>query len=104
VITIYYSDATTYQGPPERAPERDVQVIVQHDADHGWHLTLGSDYYVWRTGAWVGVDLFGLWDYLAAPGWKRVLFGRTIGNEEFQAIYRKAKGERNQLNREGIAP
>ncbi len=59
---------------------------------------------MWRGDLWVGVDLFGLWDYLATDGWKRVLFGRTIPNAPYQEIYRRAKGRRNALNREGAVP
>ena len=87
---IYYADQEPWQGAVEEAPERGVQAIVQEDPDLGWHALSCCDYYIWIGDRWLGVDVFGLWDYLASPGWKRVLFGRTIRNEEYVAIYRRA--------------
>jgi hypothetical protein len=100
---IYYGDGSTYRYTPEldsnipevdfveRAPTRDVQVIVQDDPDVGWVMLTTHDYYAWRKDRWFGVDKFGLWDYLASDGWKKVLFGRTLTNAEYQAIYERAK-------------
>lgn len=88
---IYYGDGTTYQGSPEEAPERGVQAIAQVHPDVGWAATSSSDYYVYLPHDWwQGVDVFGLWDYLATPGWKRVLFGRTVNNAEYKAILERA--------------
>lgn len=72
-------------------PARDVQVILQED-DKGPYFQSGADYYVWWDERWLGVDLFGLFDYLMDSG--LVLFGRTITNEEYQAIYQEAKVEK----------
>ncbi len=95
---IYYGDGSTFDdedGPPELAPARDVQVIVVHDDDVLWATQTGSDYYVWDDrgsgSRWWGVDKFGLYDYLIEPGYKIVLFGRTIANEEFAEIFKRAK-------------
>ena len=88
--SIYYGDGTIYSG--DKPPARDVQVILQADPERGPYFQSGSDYYVKRGGAWVGVDIFGLFDYLLDSG--LVLFGRTITNAEYQAIYRKAKAEK----------
>lgn len=86
---IYYGDGSIFSGDPEGAPARNVQVIVQHCPDHGWQAVSGTDYYVWRGGRWFGVDKFGLYDYLIDPGWKRVLFGRTLTREEYNLIWQQ---------------
>jgi hypothetical protein len=100
---IYYGDRTTFSaadGGPEDAPALNVQAIVQRDpSPHGTgrHVIHGGgqrpnrvpiDYYWWdgEQGIWAGGDLFGLFDYLQRPGWKRVLFGRTIRDEVYQQI------------------
>lgn len=95
---IYYSDGQTFSdqdGDPEIAPFWDVQVIIQVDEEHGWFSLSGSKYYVWDNRGlgycWWGVDDIGFVDYLKDPGWKRVLVGRTIENEEFNEIFKRAK-------------
>ena len=94
---IYYSDGSTFSdqdGTPWIAPARDVQVIVMESKEHGWQTQALTDYYVWdvrsNEARWWGVDLFGLYDYLIEPGHKRVLFGRTIGKQEFNEIFKRA--------------
>ena len=84
---IYYSDGTVHEGNG-RPPARDVQVIVQPHPDIGWHTQSGYDYYVWRDGRFVGVDLFGLYDWLLDRG--DVLFGRTITGPEFNSVMTQA--------------
>lgn len=95
---IYYGDGTTYssnQGGPDEAPARNVQVIVLSDKYHGWYTQAKSDYYVWDERGegemrWWGVDIFGLYDYMIEPGWKRVLYGRTLTSDRFQEIFKMA--------------
>ena len=89
---IYYGDGTAYDGPVEEAPARNVQLIVQSSQEHGWQA-LSGDFYVWRPGHWFAVDHFGLYDYLLEPGWKRVLFGRTLTSEEYNAIWHQAMND-----------
>jgi hypothetical protein len=67
-----------------KLPERGVQVIVQDHPDIGWHTQSGYDYYVRRDGRWVGVDLFGLYDWLLDQG--DVLFGRTLSRKQFNEV------------------
>jgi len=89
---IYYGDGTTFSrndGDPGEAPARDVQVIAQSSREHGWTAWSGRDYYIWRDGQWFGVDLFGLYDYLVEPGWKRVLFGRTLVRAEYDLVWQR---------------
>ena len=93
---IYYGDGSTYNnqdGYEARAPARDVQVIVLEDKDHGWITQAGTDYYIWNHSRWWGVDLFGMYDYLIEDGWKRVLFGRTLAKDEYQAIFKRASDD-----------
>ena len=95
---IYYGDGSTFdnlEGSAFDAPARDCQMIAVADADHGWQLCRSNDYY-WFLPAqesWQGGDIFGLWDYLIEPGPKRVLFGRTIPNAEFRAIWDRCSAE-----------
>ena len=97
----YYGDGTTYSnldGPPELAPGVDLQVIVTTDSENGRCMISGGnagrrdDYYWWnpeREEWWVG-DLFGLYDYLQQPGWRKVIFGRSLGKEAFKKIWQRA--------------
>jgi hypothetical protein len=64
-----------------------VQVIVQDHPDVGWHTQSGYDYYIKRD-RWVGVDLFGLYDWLLDTG--LVLFGRTLTTAEFNKVMTRA--------------
>lgn len=100
---IYYSDCT-YEGNIEDAPSRDVQLIVQEDTRVGWVMVHQKDYYIWEYERWFGVDGFGLWDYLARPGWKKVLFGRTLTHEEWNEVYYHAKDARDFGRKEGFLP
>ena len=80
---IYYGDGSVLDAGEvgiENVPALDIQVIVQYDPVAGWYLQSHADYYVFRDDdrLWQGCDNMGLWDYLQRPGWKRVLFGRTI--------------------------
>lgn len=104
---VYYSNGLALgsdEYDPEHLPARDVQVIVQDDPEVGWAMEHTRDYYVWRDGRWRGADIFGLWDYLARPGWKRVLFGRTLLQDEYQEIYRRAKADRDFARKAGYLP
>jgi hypothetical protein len=90
---IFYGDGSTFgssDGSPAIAPARDVQAIVQIDSRVGVWLQTTGDYYIFDS-KWRSVDIFGLFDYLIDPGYKVVKFGRTISNEEYQAIICKAE-------------
>lgn len=58
---IYYADGSTFEGSdPSAIPSGkrfQVQIIVQHDADHGRQLVHFADYYLWHSdlGRWMGV-------------------------------------------------
>ncbi len=92
---IYYGDGRTFSaddGGPQDAPALNVQAIAQDEQLTGWRLCYRRDFYWWDDG-WCAGDLFGLFDYLARPGWKRVLFGRSIPDPAFEAILRRAHEE-----------
>lgn len=95
--TIWYANGVPVSNldcEPDEVDERDVQVITKRDSEAGWVTVTGCDYYVFdlqnSDRNWTGVDLFGLWDYLASPGWKRVLFGRMVTNNEYDGIMTRA--------------
>lgn len=90
--TIYYADSGAFSekdGTPFDAPARGVTVIVQPDPFNEYRTVTG-DYYIFQPWGWEGVDLFGLWDYLADPGPKAVKFGRTLPTRDFEKIFLKA--------------
>lgn len=100
---VYYSDST-FEGPIEEAPERDVLIIIQEHPRVGWAMIHSADYFIWDNTFWRGTDIFGLWDYLATPGWKRVLFGRQVPDTEWQEVYQRAKADREFGKKEGYLP
>jgi len=59
---IFYSGGREYDGEG-KPPARDVQIILQED-DKGPYLQSGSHYYIKRDGRWLGVDQYGLFDWL----------------------------------------
>ena len=102
---IFYSDGSTYSnddGSPATAPPFDVQVIVQLDQTGGRYNQMGSDYYTWRDNRWWGVDIMGLFDYLAHYSPSVVKFGRTVDNETFQQMFRLAETDEDFPRRDGF--
>lgn len=97
---IYYGDETTFSsddGSPSDAPGINVQIIVQRNRDprEKNYLVWQSDYYRWdaENKIWLGVDLFGLWDYLFnSIGNKAVKSGRAIDSDIFDELVKLAKG------------
>ena len=105
---IYYGNDSCFSdeaGSPDLAPKLDAQVIVQHDRNHGRYLQFASDYYIWSDSCWLGVDQFGMWEYLfCSPGCKVVLAGRTISNKKYQALYQRAKKDPDFPPKTGFRP
>ena len=90
---IFYGDGSTYSnknGPPERAPKRNVQLITVEDDVIGRRIESTNDYYVYTPHSWRGCERFGLFDYLIEPGVKLVLFGRSLSDDEYRTVRDKA--------------
>lgn len=94
---IYYADGSTFdstEGGAEKAPALGVVSIVM--------LRDNSQ------GQWYGGDQYGLTQYLIEPGWKRVLLGRTLPDDEFVEISGRAANDpdfpsdRYNLNRKDL--
>jgi hypothetical protein len=87
---IYYGDGSTVSDDvdPFTVPGVDVQAIVQRDADVGRYVLHHMDFYWWVEAdrQWHQGDVFGLWDYLARPGPKKVVFGRSLDNQSYKAL------------------
>jgi hypothetical protein len=96
---IYYGDGLIVdnaQVKPEMVPSLDVQVICERE---GRNIILihSKDFYWHENDLWTGGDIFGLWDYLSRPGFKKVLFGRTISTDNFNKILTKVIKEKEEL-------
>lgn len=89
---IFYDEGSFghLDGSPFDAPARGVQVVVQEDPDVGRRLMAQRDFYWWTPDGWFGGDLAGLFDYLAEPGMKRVLFGRYVAYRKYDAAVKAA--------------
>ena len=68
--------------------------IIPHSCElTGFSVEREEHYYVWVGPGWRAVNQFGLYDYLIDPGFKIVLFGRTLSHEEYRAILGKATAD-----------
>ena len=84
-------DSGVYAGSLEDAPGDGVVVIVQEDDDVGREILHRKDFYYWERGRWWGCDLYGLFDYLRRPGWKKVLAGRNVEHRTYHALMDQAR-------------
>lgn len=93
---IYYSDGTEYDSLSGSVINaRDVQAIVQDHPTVGKEVVTGADYFIRsKDGRWIGVDLFGLYDWLLDSG--LVLFGRMVTAEEYREVIKRAMLERDK--------
>jgi len=112
---IFYSDGTTISNHDKSPFELDgdkergtVQVIIQpgDTPRDPWVALCGVHNYVWKDigngHKWVGVNDFGLYQYLLQAGPKAVVFGETISNERFFELFREAEnmcGVKNTFKR-----
>lgn len=93
---VYYSDGSTYSdldGGPEQAPKTGVAILLQENPVVGHKIEYGLDFYCFWGTHWRASDNFGLWDYLSQPGYKVVLFGRWVNNDEFKSLVDKANND-----------
>lgn len=102
---IFYSNSTysSDDGPPELAPKRDVQTVAVADDTCGRRIERGDNFYVYRHG-WRGCDQFGLYDYLIEPGYKIVLFGRSLTDDEYRAVWDRAAKDPDLPPKSAIHP
>jgi hypothetical protein len=106
MFKIYYGDGTVYddQAHPELAPKRGIQAILQSNDDKpGYHVVQRGEYYLWRDdwgGMWQAADYTGFILYLLDPGYKIVLLGETVPNDDYARITKIALAERKRLNSE----
>lgn len=93
---VYYDDGSTDDSstPLENVRGHGVIGIVQDDNEPydayktGRELLYGSDWY-WvdfEQGVWMRGDLFGMQQYLIAPGPKKVLAGVLTNRTNFHAV------------------
>lgn len=112
-FVIYYGDGSTYIGPPEGAPARDVQCIAVPDPSdkmknvgrfvyHAWDFYIYSD----RVGGWhVTNHVHDLIDHLSQGcglgGVRAVLTGRWIDSAVFKEIHHRAMTDGELPRRQG---
>lgn len=97
---IYYADGSVYtdrDGPVEDAPAWGVVAIVEYNQVDGKRMIVNADYYVWEDRGmgphWWEANQLGLIDYLQRNGWKKVVFGRLIENDQYNEIRSQAYKE-----------
>lgn len=93
---IFYENGTTYSnksGPLDRVHKQGIVVILTEDDEQGQRFESGSEFYCYYPHGWVGVGQYGLYDYLASPGAKLVLFGRIVSNEKRNDIFNAAMSD-----------
>ena len=106
---IYYGDGTTFSskdGEAREAPRRNIQCIVRADDEVGRYIERMNDFYVWcsERNNWKGVDQFGLYDYLLYEFFPLVLFGRTITEKEYKALYDRAVSDPDMPTKSAKSP
>ena len=92
---IFYDDGSTYSdidGPIDRAQKQGVVIILVEDGDNK-HTESDKDFYCYFPQGWVGVEQYGLYDYLQSPGFKLVLFGRAVDKITRERIFNHAKND-----------
>lgn len=96
---VYYGDGAALSDEDcslEALPGENVIVVVQSDDvpgdvyATGRQLTYDRDFYWWEGDRWVGGDLYGLFDYLRRPGWRKVLAGRTVIRDKYKKALARA--------------
>jgi len=92
---VYYDDGHTFddrQGKACDAPGVGVICVVQRDPGTGRAILTGYDYYVCLGDDWLGVDLFGLLDYVLnhLERIRGVIAGRAVMNDIYAAVMRRA--------------
>lgn len=103
---IYYGDGSTYadaDGEPWYAPKSNVQAVVEVDSAVGYIVLTRADFYCydpeWTTTNWRTMDDWGFQEYMREPGPRLVLFGKWLGNHEYQALMTRITTEWGERQR-----
>lgn len=94
---IYYGNGKTFSsedGKPHEAPPHNVVAIAQKNESTGRDVFHGWDWYIYHDDfGWWGCDLHGMIDQVMHNIEKihGVLQGRSVRNETYQAIIKKAR-------------
>lgn len=103
---IYYGDGSTYSdedGSPYYAPKSDVQAIAVADPAVSYIVLTRADFYCydpeWSTPNWRTMDDWGFTEYMREPGPRLVLFGKWVGNHEYQALITRISNELGERQR-----
>lgn len=105
-FVILYKDGSAYTGPPEMAPVKRVEIIVQRDKAHKWDITQRFNFYTWDREAeyWLGSDLWGMIDYQDQPGWTKVLRGRQMKPSNWRELYDRSRKIQKYANEHDELP
>ena len=94
---IFYQEGTysSNDGAPELATKVGVQAIIVSHERAGRRVERSEDFYIWtpENGGWRGANHFRLAEYLQSPGYKLVLFGRTISDKEYAKVLDRATND-----------
>jgi hypothetical protein len=93
LFKVYYTDGSTFTGDAFETPALNVLFIVEKSAEHGRRLISNGDYYVYESHGWEAVDREGMFQYLCDKGPRRILLGRIVPNEQWNAIRAKAESD-----------
>ena len=91
-VSGYYVTYRDIDGPIDRAIKQGVIAVLVKDGDNK-RLESDKDFYCYFPRGWVGVEQYGLYEYLQTPGFKLVLFGRMIDQNTRDNIYNSAKND-----------
>ena len=99
---IYYTDGSVIEDDtdPGFVPSQQVQAILWTDG-RSYKVLTGYDYYVWKGNRWWGTDSNGMSIYLFGDrpkGWKKVLAGEWLPDDQYEVIMRHVHEDRNALN------
>ena len=105
---IFYLDGTysNKDGPPEFAPKLGVQAIILPDFRVGRRIERSEDFYIWspKNGGWRGANHFRLSQYLYEPGFKLVLFGETLTDDDYAIVLNRAMNDPELPPKSGRRP
>lgn len=97
---VCYRDGTAFthlDGEPQDAPGGGVVAVAQEDLNVGLQVHRRSDFYVCgeEYGGWIGVDIYGLVQYLIRPGLKIIKLGEMMAPAEWKILEQKILADPN---------